>query len=544
LSASMHSSLATREARSPLLTPGDYRRAGLLLTIAVCEILLATLLFKFAHNDSTWVTLVYSVNQLARAAFIAGCAFVIIAWAKRDSIARYWTDATRGSRLPFALGINLVVFASAMLAKMHLSSLDPEMIAPIWYWAYPAAILASAVSLALLLAPLRFWRRLVASFPGEVLLSVGVAVLAAALAILSKESWATLSTGTLALSYGLLSLYETDVFIDTSATTLGVGDFHVQIISACSGYEGIALVATFLAVFLVAFRSHLRFPQALILFPVAIAASWLLNSVRIAALVSLGAHVSPQMALDGFHSWAGWIAFLAIAATTMYGATRSRFLWRAPASSVQSPPARSDDALELLSPLIALLLAGIITGTMKPFDQWAYAVKVAAIGAVLTCFWRYYARYLASPSFLAVAVGVIVGVAWQATEPSAPVTPELAHWFSGLSLGWAALWLTLRGLGSVVLVPIAEELAFRGYLLRALSSALPLSPRTSALLALVVSSAAFGLLHERWLAGMLAGLAYGLLVQKSGRLQDAIAAHMASNAVLFLGLTAQVASAL
>jgi CAAX prenyl protease-like protein len=101
----------------------------------------------------------------------------------------------------------------------------------------------------------------------------------------------------------------------------------------------------------------------------------------------------------------------------------------------------------------------------------------------------------------------------------------------------------LRGLGSVVLVPIAEELAFRGYLLRFLSSTPRLSPYVSALLALVVSSMAFGLLHERWLAATLAGLAYGLLVQKTGRLQDAIAAHMVSNMVLFVGLAAQLASA-
>jgi exosortase E/protease (VPEID-CTERM system) len=539
----MQSSLAARDTALPVRAPIDYRRAGLLLAIAVSEILLATLLFKFEHHDSTWVTLVYSVNQLARASFLAVCAFAIIAWPKRGLIAQYWTEEMQYARLPLALGFNLAVFALAMLAKMHLSSLAPEAVAPVWYWAYPAAILVSGISLALVLAPLGFWRRLVASFPGEVLLSVAVAVLAAALAVLSKEGWSSLSTGTLALSYWLLRLYEADVFIDTSTASLGVDDFHVQIIAACSGYEGIALVATFLAVFLVAFRRHLRFPQALILFPIAIAASWFLNSIRIAALVSLGAHVSPQMALDGFHSWAGWIAFIAIAAATMFGATRSKFLWRSPDCREQPAVVRNDDALELLSPLIALLLAGIIAGAMKPFDQWAYAVKVAAIGAVLLCFWRYYARYLAVPSLLAVGVGAFVGIVWQATEPGAPVTTELVQWFSGLSLGWAALWLLLRGLGSVVLVPIAEELAFRGYLLRFLSSTPRLSPYVSALLALVVSSLAFGLLHERWLAATLAGLAYGLLVQKTGRLHDAIAAHMVSNMVLFVGLAAQLASA-
>lgn len=541
MSASMQSSVEVPAPRPTRLTSSDYRRVSLLLAIAVSEMLLATLLFKFEHRDSAWVTLVYSVNQVARASFLAACAFVMLAWPKRRLLAQIWAEEAANANLPLALGFNTIAFVSAMLAKMHLSSLDPNAVSTVWYWAYPAAIFASAVSLALLLAPFSFWRRLIACFPTEVLLSVAVAVLATGLALLSKEGWSSLSTGTLTLSYWLLSLYQTDVFVDTSNATLGVNDFHVQITAACSGYEGIALVITFLTVFLLAFRSHLRFPQALVLFPIAIAASWLLNSIRIAALVTIGAHVSPQMAVDGFHSWAGWIAFLAIAATTMYGATRSTLLWRAPDSRASPVAPRSDDSLELLSPLIALLLAGIIAGTMKPFDQWAHVVKVAAIGTALICSWRYYARYFAAPSLLAIGVGALVGVLWQATETGTPLSPDIVQWFSGLSVGWAALWLILRGLGSVVLVPIAEEIAFRGYLLRLLSSTSLFSPAVSMVFALGVSSLAFGVLHDRWLAATLAGLAYGLLMQKTGRLQDAIAAHMVSNAVLFVALLLQVA---
>jgi CAAX prenyl protease-like protein len=51
-------------------------------------------------------------------------------------------------------------------------------------------------------------------------------------------------------------------------------------------------------------------------------------------------------------------------------------------------------------------------------------------------------------------------------------------------------------------------------------------------LALIVSSAAFAMLHERWLAAFFAGLIYALLMLRRGRLSDAIAAHMASNAVI------------
>ena len=231
------------------------------------------------------------------------------------------------------------------------------------------------------------------------------------------------------------------------------------------------------------------------------------------------------------------MAFLAIAATIMYAATRSRFLWAGLAAQRQPQAAtHADHALELLSPLIALLLAGIAAGALKPFDQWGYAIKVMAIGAVLVCFANFYRRFLARPSWTAVGVGVVVGVAWQLTEPSS-VSPSLAEWFAGLPLAPAALWLVLRGMGSVVLVPIAEELGFRGYLYRLVASTGEgLAPRVANLIALAVSSIAFGLLHERWLAATLAGLAYGLLLQRSGKLADAVAAHMASNAVVFAAL--------
>ena len=65
-------------------------------------------------------------------------------------------------------------------------------------------------------------------------------------------------------------------------------------------------------------------------------------------------------------------------------------------------------------------------------------------------------------------------------------------------------------LGSVITVPIAEELAFRGYLLRRLLSAHfdDLSTLRFTWLSFVVSSVLFGALHGRWLAGTVAGMCY------------------------------------
>ena len=53
------------------------------------------------------------------------------------------------------------------------------------------------------------------------------------------------------------------------------------------------------------------------------------------------------------------------------------------------------------------------------------------------------------------------------------------------------------------------------------------------LMAIVLSSLAFGIMHEgRWIAGTLAGFVFVVVVRRSGRMGDAAAAHAVSNLLL------------
>ena len=58
---------------------------------------------------------------------------------------------------------------------------------------------------------------------------------------------------------------------------------------------------------------------------------------------------------------------------------------------------------------------------------------------------------------------------------------------------------------------------------------LQLPPASASLRALLVSSVVFGVEHSLWLAGNLAGLAYGALYRRSGTLWSPILAHAATN---------------
>ena len=125
-----------------------------------------------------------------------------------------------------------------------------------------------------------------------------------------------------------------------------------------------------------------------------------------------------------------------------------------------------------------------------------------------------------------------MGLEWALPGASAtsPVPTSLAE----IPAGLAAVWLLVRVLGSVITVPIAEELAFRGYLLRRLLSAHfdDLSTLRFTGLSCVVSSVLFGALHGRWRAGTVAGRFSAWTRYRRGRVEDAILAHALTNALL------------
>ena len=55
----------------------------------------------------------------------------------------------------------------------------------------------------------------------------------------------------------------------------------------------------------------------------------------------------------------------------------------------------------------------------------------------------------------------------------------------------------------------------------------------------MLTSVLFGLLHERWLAGSLAGMGYALALYRRGQLGDAVIAHMTTNALIAIFVLTQ-----
>lgn len=546
MTVSIDSALDDADTQPRLVSRGSaIRRIFFLAALALAHAALISFFYDppiNSHPQNLAIAFIWDfAGNALHAVMLVVAAFAILNWPKRMLLLQDWRSSLTDHRFGIWLSVNLVTLLVTIVASIVVSSsleIYGQLIGPYF-------ILLGVLGLTFMLAvaPVGFWRQLLSSTWVSILFSVLVAALVLAISLLSQSGWVPLAGATLNLSYGLMSLYEHDVVLNIATQQLGVGDFIVIIGPECSGYEGIGLVATVLSLYLYVFRSELAFPNALLLLPIGAVAIWLFNAVRIAALVSLGAHVSPHIAVGGFHSQAGWIAFLIVTVGIMVLGHKVAFFHRKDAVAAPAVPrkaralgsAATDDALTWLAPFMGLMLASIIASAFAPNDQWLYGLRVIAIGWALWMFRDFYRSIAERVEPISLVAGLAVGVAWIATDPDPATGAALGDWLATLPAWALVLWLAVRAAGTILFVPIAEEMAFRGFLHRAIASQrfAGAGPVVMMLVAFVVTSLLFGAIHQRWLAGALAGAVYALVMYRTGRMSDPIAAHMASNAVIF-----------
>jgi exosortase E/protease (VPEID-CTERM system) len=253
------------------------------------------------------------------------------------------------------------------------------------------------------------------------------------------------------------------------------------------------------------------------------ALSWFSNTIRIACLITIGHYFSPKLALDGFHTQAGWLTFTVISLGLIV-LVEHLGLFRQVNTPLELP------ALPYLGPLIALFVVQIASSAMTNLFDFYYPLRVVIVGAVLFHFREHYREFLGFVSKDAIGCGVLVYILWLLLAKEQPAKPPGDFLADGFMVGW----LTFRVVGAVIIVPLVEELAFRGYLLRKLQSAdfkeAPVGALTP--VSVLVSSLAFGLLHKDWVAATVAGIFYALVLRRNGTLADAVVAHAVTNLLL------------
>ncbi len=509
-------------------------RAAAIASLAVAELPVVALLFDplaINASDPLWLAMRGVLRPLVPAVVLFGVALLIVLAPERKVIMRDYDAAAAHDGRAF-LFANLALFGALSIGALALNRAAGE---PPWtlFALWVAGVAVMLALLALAAAPAAFWRDLARGRLVSVMLAAGASSFVMAASALSQQSWNGLSRATFGASAFLLSLYESDVIVEPAQRVLGASGFKVNIAAACSGYEGIGLTTAFLAVYLFVFRRTLRFPNAWLLFPIGIALIWGLNAARIAALVSIGAHVSEEVAIGGFHSQAGWLMFLAVTIGIMLASQRLAFFAR---HGARAPSLSGRAATALLAPFLAVTAAGILIAAFSADGGVAlYGVKAAAGAAAILWFCRSLdpRRWISGQGAL---IGLAVGFIWVLTDPARGDASPAGEHLAGLSAAGAGLWIATRGLGAVLIIPIAEELAFRGYLHRALIARRFEDAAEAAFSwpAFLISSVLFGAVHGRWLAGALAGAVFALALYRTGRIGGAISAHASANLVIFL----------
>jgi exosortase E/protease (VPEID-CTERM system) len=368
----------------------------------------------------------------------------------------------------------------------------------------------------------------------QLMLGTAIGLVALKCGSLTAGYWRPLSSWTFESVRWLIALVVPECFCEPAEFVVGTPSFSVCIDRACSGYQGIGLICVFFAFYLWFDRKNLRFPHAMLLIPLGVAAVWLANVVRIAALILVGTWFSPDVALGGFHSQAGWIAFNAVALGLAAIAGRWQFLSAAAASK----PKDVNPVAPYLAPFLAGLAAAMLASAFSSGFDWLYPLRVLAIFVALWCFRTAYARFSWQWSWAAVGLGALTSLVWIALAPM-PLATDAGKMspvaLAGAPFVLAAIWWLFRTVGYVIAAPLAEELAFRGYLTRRLISAefQSLQLGQFSWLSFLVSSVLFGVFHGQfWLAGCVAGMLFALALYHRGRMSDAVLAHATANGLL------------
>jgi hypothetical protein len=173
---------------------------------------------------------------------------------------------------------------------------------------------------------------------------------------------------------------------------------------------------------------------------------------------------------------------------------------------------------------------------------WFYPLRTGVVLGTLVYLWPAYQELQDKvwggwrEALLVVVVGVLVYLVWVHTDwPPWAVqgTPTGYNPFQA-GAGIGIVLAAVRILGAAAVVPIIEELFWRSFLLRYLV----ISPFSSVRLGTFTpfsfgaTVVLFGLEHHFWLAGMIAGAVYNLLLYKTRRLWPCILAHGITNLAL------------
>ena len=214
----------------------------------------------------------------------------------------------------------------------------------------------------------------------------------------------------------------------------------------------------------------------------------------------------------------------------------------------------SKATLPWVVPFVVWLAGLSLQGLTPDATVWAYPLRTLVVGGLLVFWRRAYTDLRPCWHWSGFAVGVAVLVLWIGLAPVdrfsqavlrslgilsgggegvATLTPQVLRDRSEAGF-WA--WVVFRLFGSSVVVAVIEELFWRGFLMRWIIDPdfkkVPMGAFTWK--SFVLTAVLFGFEHDRVVAGIVAGVAYGALLCWRRNLFLCVLAHGLTNFLLGL----------
>jgi uncharacterized protein len=209
-----------------------------------------------------------------------------------------------------------------------------------------------------------------------------------------------------------------------------------------------------------------------------------------------------------------------------------------------SPTERRNATLAYIAPFVAFVALLAVERALSLPPLVFYSLRLLIVSLILLLVSRPFLSFRPSVPFSSVGIGVLVFLIW--------VGPDVLfgyrqHWLFENSVFGAATsslppdmrmsvpFALIRTLGSTLLVPVVEELFWRGWLMRWIVNVdfmrVPLGKYTP--LAFWVVAVLFASEHgSYWEVGLAAGIVYNWWLVRCRNLADCILAHAVTNGLL------------
>lgn len=174
-------------------------------------------------------------------------------------------------------------------------------------------------------------------------------------------------------------------------------------------------------------------------------------------------------------------------------------------------------------------------------EHWIYPAQTVICGGLLVWFRKEYEFRGPSRVLFSLGIGLLVFLLWIAPQQFFGFTPRRVGFDPGIFAGQpAAYWTTVvfRFVRLVLVVPVLEEIFWRGFLLRYLFNEkfyrVEFGTFSWVSFAIVTTAFAFSHSPADWVAALITGALYNFVAYRTRSLTSCILAHAVTN--LALGL--------